>query len=84
MTHTFMPPSVEVHMVTGRDQAERAIARIAAPTNVGQTLWRTDGVWHLQRSPSMSQLNAAEYVFLGGHEYEVSDELYAEIQEFLA
>lgn len=64
----------------GKNAAERAVLRIVSPMKVGVTLIKSDGVWSCVRTPSQSVLDAAEHYFLGGHVYDISDDLWAEIQ----
>lgn len=41
---------------------------------VGQTVYKSGGVWVTKQYPSQSELDAASEVYLGGHIYEVSDD----------
>lgn len=75
-------PTTPVGMVRpGQSRAERAIARIAGPAEVGVTLYRLDGDWRSARTPSQDVLDSADRVILGGHETDISGDDYDEIIE---
>ena len=77
-----MPPTYDVGMVRpDQKPGVRAVARITGPLPTGMTLWKTGDDWFCQASPSQDVLAAASTVLLGGHEYEITEELYDEIVE---
>lgn len=45
----------------------------------GKTLVKHDGEWFCLRRPNQRFLDECEYVFLGGHIFEIDGELWAEI-----
>lgn len=78
---TITPVTRPVGMVRDwQTPAERAIARIVGPLPTGESLVKQGGAWKAVRSPSQDFLDSCEIVFTGGHVYDISDELWAEIQ----
>lgn len=75
------PPTYDANfgLARARSWAERRVLQIAGPTPTGYTLFKLNGQWYQQASPSNDLLLQADYVFLGGHVYEISDELRDEI-----
>ena len=59
--------------------SERAFFRWAGPAPVSQTVLKEGGSWVTVQNPLQSRLDAATHVFLGGHVYEVSDDLATEL-----
>lgn len=39
----------------------------------GVTVYRIGGVWYSQRFPSQTDLDSADRVYVGGHEYQISN-----------
>ena len=76
-----MAPTVERNVAYGNavGASQRAIARMAGATAVGQTLYRLEGTWHLEQVPSHDVLAEADMVLLGGHVYDISEDVYDEI-----
>lgn len=76
----FTPPTTTVGTVRPWQSAgQRAIARISGPMPVGQTLYKKNGTWRLELSPSATAVDGAEPVYVGGHWYEVATDAYAEL-----
>lgn len=68
----------------GKTHDERSVLHMVGPMPTGKTLIKRNGEWYCKRIPGTRELEAAEHYFLGGHEYEISDELYLEIYEALS
>lgn len=77
---TILPPTMLVGLSEfGKDRAERVVLRVASPMVAGKTLIKRNGIWYCKRYPADTELDMATYYFLGGHMYDISDALYAEI-----
>jgi hypothetical protein len=80
MTVSYTPPRVNVSMVRdGMSSAKRAIARITGPLPTGQTVYKVGATWYMAQSPSQDTLDTATYVFIGGHVYDIADDIHTEI-----
>lgn len=76
----FTPPTVSVSMVRHHQRGGvRAVARIASPLRVGQTLYKKNGTWYLETQPPSTAVDGANPVYVGGHWYEVASDTYAEL-----
>lgn len=79
---TMTPATVDVGLERfARSRAERGVLHIVSPLPTGKTLIKRNGVWYCKRTPSQDELDEATYFFLGGHVYDISEELYVEISE---
>lgn len=78
---TITPATVPVGLSQhGKNAAERAVLRICSPMQVGKSLIkRGEGDWYCKQAPSQRELDGAVTYFLGGHIYDITDALYAEI-----
>jgi hypothetical protein len=57
----------------------RFLMRHYQPTARGQFVLKRDGVWETLSAATQEELDAAEVYFLGGHDYEVSEEIATEL-----
>ncbi|MDQ3030468.1 MAG: hypothetical protein M3R09_10690, partial [Actinomycetota bacterium] len=78
----FSPPTVEGNRndmnYRPRVLMDRFWLRVpGAPRGI--TIWRTNGIWH-EGTPTITDLNAAELIYLGGHEYIVSEQAASELE----
>ncbi len=78
----FSPPTVEGNRndmnYRPRVLMDRFWLRVPGVAR-GITIWRTNGIWH-EGSPTITDLNAAELIYLGGHEYIVSEQAASELE----
>ncbi|MBA3621307.1 MAG: hypothetical protein H0W51_03150 [Euzebyales bacterium] len=78
----FSPPTVEGNRndmnYRPRVLMDRFWLRVPGVAR-GITIWRTNGIWR-QGTPTMTELNAAELIYLGGHEYIVSEQAASELE----
>lgn len=78
---TITPATVDRGIAQyGKNAAERAVLRIASPMPTGKTLIKRNGEWYCKQVPSQRELDEADHYFLGGHFYDISEDLLAEIQ----
>lgn len=76
-----MTPTVDVGMVQpGQRRAVQAIARMCQPFQRGLTVYRIGDNWTATLAPSAAMLDEADVVLLGGHEYELSEEMLEAIE----
>lgn len=66
-------------VVNKQSQARWGVDRIVQPLVTGVTLYKLNGEWHDGQYVSQTILDASEYYYLGGHEYEVPLEIILEI-----
>jgi len=70
---TFRPPVAFTRPPTVPDpHPGNVLMRHYGGQPVGQTVFKSGGVWVTKQYPSQSELDAATVVYLGGHEYPLS------------